>query len=231
MSRLLFLGLSLFAILAAPALAQAPAPEQGTRLGSRIPERDTPELAAQREAERVLQQFARCVVDRDGRRAAAVVQRARYGVEITQTDFAETRRSMTRCMTAAGGGAMGTSALVMVGAFAGELYRRGYSRLPALGAAPVPPPAAPGQVTTLTTLAFAACLIDRDPGAADSLVRSSVGSTDEQAAYAGLAGHYPSCLDAGSSLTLNRLTLRSALADQLYRRAIAGAAGAPSGTG
>jgi hypothetical protein len=90
----------------------------------------------------------------------------------------------------------------------------------------VPPGADPKEQAVRVTLGFADCLIDRSPLAVDLMVRSDARSAEKSQALAALSPLYGGRLDAGSKMSLNRLALRGAPSEQLYRRALAGGAGA-----
>jgi hypothetical protein len=213
-----------------PAHGQAPPPaDHEVPLGSRIPvplpTPDERERASLRASARILQAFAHCAVERNARLFAAIVAVPPVPVDNQARNalFARARSTMSFCLTRESQMTAGQS--VMIGAFAEQLYRRRFSSLPALGAANVPAADDPDSIPVRATLEFADCLIDRHAGGTDALVRTTVASDEEQAAFEALSVQYGNCLDTGSSLTLNRVVLRSALADQLYRRALAAAGG------
>lgn len=218
MFRLVILGLCVTLVAPpAPVAAQAPAPAPGVRLGTRIPvPEDTP---GQREAAQVLQRFARCLVNRDPDLAAAVVDPPHSNADTERlAQFRRASTPMSNCLTSASSMAAGHR--LMTGAFAEQLYRRRHPLLPVLGPAEsLTAMTNPDNAAFVATLDFANCLIDASAADADALVRSSIGSRQEAAALQALSGRYAACLNAGSTLVLNRLALRMALADQLYRRA------------
>lgn len=223
MLRLLSLGLLLIGLslaTATPAAAQAPAPEPGVRLGSRIPVNEEPETPSQREAAQTLQRFARCLVDRRADLAAAIVNPPHAHPDTVRlANFQRARTPMSRCLTTAA--QMSATLRLMTGAFAEQLYRKRFPSLPPLAAPqPLPRYTDSDDASFAATVAFANCLIDAAPETADALIRSAVGSDEEQAAYQVLAGKYQSCLDAGNTLVISRIALRTGIADQLYRRAL-----------
>lgn len=225
MFRLLSIGLFLIGLsLATATSAQAPAPEPGVRLGSRIPVNEEPETPSQREAARTLQRFARCLVDRRADLAAAIVNPPHANPDTVRlANFQRARTPMSRCLTSAA--QMSANHRLMTGAFAEQLYRKRFASLPPLAAPqPLPRYADAADESFAATVAFANCLIDASPEGADALARSAVGSDEERAAYQTLAGKYQSCLDAGNTLVISRVALRTAMADQLYRRALSGPA-------
>jgi hypothetical protein len=215
----------LLAMLAAPP-ADKPV-EMHTPIGSLIPRprEDIGETNVETQrATEVMQKFAKCVVGKQPVKTAAYVDPART---LPDTDrnarLAYFRREMSVCLGRLDGGQLQLSTNVMVGMLAEQLYLRRYPALPTLGSSAIPPAANEVQLATFTTLSFADCLIDRDSGAVDAAIRSTVNSAQEADAFRRISGSYAACLDAGSVLKLNRLALRTALAEQLYRRTIAGA--------
>jgi hypothetical protein len=65
---------------------------------------------------------------------------------------------------------------------------------------------------------MAACMADTDPKAILTLVGTTAGSEDENAAISGLSSSLTKCLSAGTRLDASRQALRAALADALYQR-------------
>ena len=129
---------------------------------------------------------------------------------------------MSNCLTSAA--RMTGNLRLLTGAFAEHLYRQRFSALPSLApAAPLAALTDPDDAPFIATAAFANCLIDSSPGFVDALIRSTVGSDRERDAYRALAGRYGDCLHSGDRLVMTRVALRTAMADQLYRRARAGA--------
>lgn len=229
--------MALAALVAAATLQAATAPPETARppekhkpLGSLVPRprepAETAELAA---AAVVLQKFADCVVEKEARAAAAAVDLPLHTPESYRAAQVQRMKNrMSICLGRQNGANMQAGMTLMVGAFAEQLYRRRFPSLPPLTPVTIPPASHPSQLAAAETRRFADCLIERDPKRIDALARSEVGSSEESAAFATLGGEYGTCLDAGSTLKINRLTLRFALADQLYRRALAGSAVAPA---
>lgn len=209
--------------------AAPPTPAPAAPLGSRIPVPVAGEEAdAQRESSQILQSWARCVVGRNPQLFEAMVAIPELpGTNAARMAlFARAHNVMDGCLFRAA--RMTANHWIMVGAFAEHLYRRRFDSLPPLVRVALPPETDPSDVALRTTLEFADCLIDRSAAGVDALSRASVGSGQERAAYAALAPFYTGCMDAGSSLTLSRTSLRAALADRIYRRALAAAAPAPT---
>ena len=177
----------------------------------------------QRRAARALQRLAQCFVDDYPRLAASIVDPPLSNTSNFRAELIENaREEMGRCLTVTrNGGQMITSDIVLLGAFAEQLYRRRFRELPSLGEMHLDPITHPDQVAIHTTFVFANCIIDRDAAAVDRLVRTTAGSNDEEAVLRALSPYYSGCLDVGSTLAVNRLSLRTSLADQLYRRALA----------
>ncbi|HEY0312614.1 MAG TPA: hypothetical protein VGC56_08980 [Allosphingosinicella sp.] len=206
-----------------------PAPaETRTPIGTRLPQPMPEEtLETQQRAVEVLQKFAGCVVDSEPLRAEAAVDLP-LGTpgNVRLAAFRRLDDRMSFCLGKLNGDRMNAGMSAFVGSFAGQLYRRKWATLPALGRSEVPPADESGERAVRTTLSFADCLIDRAPAAADALVRSNARSPEEATALAQLAPRYGSCLNAGTTLAASRLALRDALSGQLYRRALA--SGAPA---
>lgn len=227
MIALLVAALLLGPVQSASTRPSSPSDDTVAKTGSRVAKPakhgSNDQRGDREESARILQSFAGCMIGRKPAQLAAIVDPP-YGTP----DAERLRRikamesTMSLCLGDAGGGWMGSPYYLMVGAFAEQLYRRYFVRLPALGEVEVPPAVHPDQVPILETLRFANCLIDHDPNSVDVLVRSNAGSSVEAAKFDSLAPHYGVCLDAGSKLALNRQSLRAALAEHLYRRALAG---------
>jgi len=218
-------------MLAQIASAQAArTPARQVPPGSRIPvpaaiAPEEPE--SQRDAARMLQVFAGCAVTRNGPlfHELVMVPPLLPDPRILQAGFERARHDMAYCVYR--GMTLGTKQAVMIGAFAEQFYRRRFDSLPPLGPPSVLPAPTADDIPLHETLVFANCLIDRDGRAVDALVRTRVGSGGERTAFRALSPHYANCLDVGSTIQLSRVALRSALSDQLYRRALAAPAPAP----
>jgi hypothetical protein len=214
----------LLAMLAAPP-ADKPV-EKYTPIGSLIPrpreDIGETDVDTQRATE-VMQKFAKCVVGKQPVRTAAYVDPPRTLPNVDRNALLTYfRREMSVCLGRLDGGQLQLSTNIMVGMLAEQLYLRRYPALPKLGRSVIPPAADAEQLATFTTLSFADCLVDRDLDAVDAAIRSTVNSAAEADAFRRISGSFAVCLDAGSVLKLNRLALRTAIAEQLYRRAIAG---------
>ena len=220
-------------VLAALVAAQTATPDNPdsaaleTPIGTRLPrERQFPVIpdADSDKANEVLQEFSTCMVKKDPDLVASIVDPPLSNdLSFRPKLYARATRHMSRCLgSIVGGGQMSADQFVMTGALAGQLYVERFAKLPALASTRMPLLDPEDQATLITTLTFANCLIDRAPMWVDYLVRSNVGSDQELNAYKAIAPHYEVCLDTGTVLKLNRLSLRTALSDQLYRRALAG---------
>lgn len=218
------------ALALAGAQAAEPAearPELHKPLNSLVPRAVDPADASPTEMEAaaiVVQKFAACVVESEAKRAAAAIDLplgtpANYRA----AQIKRMNNRMSYCLGRQSGAKMQTSLTVMTGAFAEQLYRAKFRSLPALGHVAIPPADDPDAIADHTTRVFADCLIDKAPALVDGIVRTPAASPEEAAGFASLAGHSGACLDAGSTLKVNRMTLRLALAEQLYRRATIGA--------
>jgi hypothetical protein len=218
-----------FALALAGVQASEPAqprPERQKPLNSLVPRPVEPADTSTVEMEAaaiVVQKFAACVVEKEAKRAAAAIDLP-LG---TPADYraAQVKRMnyrMSYCLGRQSGAKMETSLDIMTGAFAEQLYRAKFPSVPALGSVAIPPVDDPDELAGHITRVFADCLIDKAPTLVDGIVRTKASSPEEAAGFASLAVHLGACLDAGSTLKVNRMTLRLALADQLYRRALAG---------
>lgn len=70
---------------------------------------------------------------------------------------------------------------------------------------------------------FAQCVTQANPAAVRSIIMSQVGSREEHAGVAALTPSLPSCLYKGQTLKVDRLVLRSRLAEALYPWSVAAA--------
>jgi len=216
--------------------AQAPAPAEPPAPPPQATRRADPATRRQEQRRRwqpaLLQRFARCFVeDNPGIAAEIVDPPLSAGAETRRIRLRRAQLPIDRCLSISLGrnhmfgmlisADIGVALPVLLGAFAEHLYARRFDALPPLAPADVPPVSNPEDAPAHFTYLFASCLIDRDAASVDRLVRSHVGSDEESAVFAALAGHYGGCLDQGSAMELNRITLRAALADQIYRRALA----------
>ncbi len=211
-----------------------PAPgERVTPTGTRVPGPPVGETSVETQrATQVLQKFAQCVVNRQPIATAAFVDPPRSFSETERNArLAYFKRDMSTCLGRLNGAQMALKANVMVGMLAEQLYLRKFPSLPSLGRSDIPPIVQANQIAVFTTLSLADCLIDRDAAAVDSALRSAVNSAPESDAFRRISAHYGTCLNAGSTLSLNRLALRTALAEQLYRRALAASPGVTAAVG
>ena len=120
---------------------------------------------------------------------------------------------------------MATSALIARGAAAEALYETQFAtpaaaRTPALGAAPLPRPAASGD-TVVAELAPMYLLVDcsapREPDLVRALLATEPRTPEEAAALTALYPAFRGCVPAGTQLTVDPRIMRSFFAEALYR--------------
>jgi hypothetical protein len=214
-----------------PALPKAPAPEEHTPLGSLISrpvpgqEADTLEF---RQAAVHVQKLSRCLVKYSAKGAAAIVEPPHFvGGKDRDLALGRSRALLSGCLgleASPGTGLKLTmSPPIFIGALAEQLYRKRFAALPALAKVAIPAPRDPSERDDAVMFKLADCVIDRNPGSADALLRTDVTSAEESAGFAALATDLSECIEEGAILSAKRLTLRTAIADRLYRRALAAA--------
>lgn len=227
------LGITDPPVLPGPVARKAESAKEAQRSNRRtqIPSVPNSDRLGSDETARALQRFASCFVKRYERNAAALVDPPLSTTSnFRRVLFRRAQGQMRDCVTIQRVSVLSTEQFVLLGAFAEQLYRKRFPSLPALGPINLPEMTHPDQISWDTALRFSNCLIDKDARTADRLVRSEVLSREEAASINTLSSYYSGCLNAGQTLKLNRLALRTTLADQMYRRASAGSAlSAPGG--
>jgi hypothetical protein len=222
-----------FAPAAGPTNTQTPAVARDERhfTGSRIPR--TIEIPVSTTASTDIgigfQTYSKCVVEKAPKLASNIVAPDPFvGGKARAPFLEEGKRKLEACMNSINGARLKSSPQVLVGALAEQLYRAKYPSLPPLGEVALTEPRYEELRSRYSLYVVANCVIGRNAQWVDYLIRSASGSPQEDASLKALSGDLGSCLDAGNTLQFNRLTLRTAFADQLYRRAIAGSADSSS---
>lgn len=185
------------------------------RLGMESSTRDTLPPADRAQAERVMRDFAQCVVRGDSATARTLLA--------TAVGSAEERALMIRIADSRKGclhqGRLRLKGNWMRGALAEQLYLRTYPSPVSSGAQPdAPAPAGSGDDKLRPYQAYAGCVVARNAPAADAVLRAEPGSAAEKAAYRDTMPTLSSCLAGGeeSKLAIDRTTLRGYLAEALY---------------
>ena len=225
MRRLLLLALP-FVGVAADATAQRTETDLGSRIGvpyrARIP--DNVGLAAADRGRLAMQQFASCILDRSGKGVAQA---------LTQSTEAAQNQALARLVGAEclDSGELRFKAGVMRAAIFTELYRRrtaggrtmmvsNYDLARSAGAT------GPDAVYWWL-MDFADCVVAKDRATASAFVVTSAVSDAETAALKTLTPSLGPCVTSNQQITLNRATIKGALAEALYRGA--GPSVAPQG--
>ncbi|MDQ2893598.1 MAG: hypothetical protein M3R64_11000 [Pseudomonadota bacterium] len=185
---------------------------------ARIP--DAPGLTVDDRARIAMAEFARCTVDR-----RAIAMRRVLSLPIEKLDGSVWMPlADTECLAS---GEMRFQPRIMRGALFSELVRRRAVETARGGAwtFPVMPydavaladPA--NRVTQLDAalLAFADCVVKRDPVGAQAVIVAPTATEAESVAIAALAPNLGPCLPAGQTIKLSRSILEGAVAEILYR--------------
>ena len=203
--------------------AVAPAQQRETDLGSligvpyraRIPDKNG--MSSADRGRVTMQQFAACVLDRSSR---AVGKALAEPTEQAQNNGLA-RLATSECLNS---GMITFQSSVMRGAIFTELYRRreqGKTGLPDV--AQVDLSRAADTPETLAVywwlMDFANCVTTRDRAAASGYVVAPVLAERETAALKSLTPALGPCVTANQQITLNRATIKGALAETLYRGA------------
>ncbi|MCU6452539.1 hypothetical protein LPN01_00435 [Sphingomonas sp. A2-49] len=165
-------------------------------------------------------EFARCTVDRQSARVTGIA--ARPADKIDGPSLA--RLADDECLSS---GELRFKPLLLRGALFVELYRRRNDararkvawQMPAVPFDPVvkTDPADATLSVQMALLAFAQCVVTRDPATASAVVMGPTASKTQNAAFAVLAPKLGSCLYDGQKITLSKLILEGALGEVLYR--------------
>nr|WP_295667160.1 hypothetical protein [Sphingomonas sp.] len=167
-----------------------------------------------------MSEFARCTVDRKSVRIAQLLRLPADKINgASMVPLAD-----DQCLSS---GEMKFNALLLRGALFVELYRR-RSAAEARGQAwrlPATPfdskasvsPSSNTDATHLGLLAFADCVVTRDPVTTRGLVKAPTTSKAQDAAFAVLSPNLGPCLLQGQKIKLGKMILEGALGEILYR--------------
>ena len=178
--------------------------------------------APQAEDQRVINDFARCVVKIRPRSVEAAIK--------TFPGSAEASNALGKVLDPAcmPDGEVNPDPILLRGGLYEALYEaefgtRGPLALPAglkvdyAQGSDLTKPAEAGQVVLRQ---FADCVVRANTGSAHRLVLSKVGSTEEEAAFDALAPTLGPCLQKDATIKVSRPVLRSLIAETLYRLSI-----------
>jgi hypothetical protein len=217
-----------------------PEPPIGSRIPAPIYQEESVDEATRAVALRVLDRMGDCVVKADPNGSMALLMTVPGSAESSrQLDLLRPR--LPTCLTEAARGTdlygtlkMQTNGNALKGAIAGSLYRLQFSARPPgslpkpTSVSPIAPPSSnPKDRKLVETFGFGQCLADRDPEAVRRLVLSKAGSGDEQAALSQLTSQMPACVTVGTTIKMDRNSLRGLLAQSLYRWSITAAQATP----
>lgn len=191
-----------YSLLAAAALA-------GSQPGGGIAD----EWRAGSDVDRMLGDFARCMVRGQPKRAHALLMMSPTAAESADRLLSWVAQR-SHCLRHRG--ALRMRPPVMRGAIAETLYLETFDRPP--GSGPLPTPAAPSSADPLLIpYEVTQCAAARDPVAADRLVRSKRRSPEEVEAVDRLKPALNACAKPGVRLDFNRTLIRSLMAEGLYK--------------
>ncbi|WP_314375571.1 hypothetical protein [Sphingomonas paucimobilis] len=222
MKPLLILALS-FASIATPAVAQRQM-EADTGSLAPVPRRarisDAPSVSEKDRGRITMAQFVRCTVDRKPTNVARITSLP--ADKLGGVEFA--KAADEDCLLA---GEIRFKPILMRGALFVELYRRRQAaeqrhiewRLPVVPFDVQTPvdPTNEELATQMALLAFAKCVIDRDPATARAVVMGPTVSKVQDTAINALVPNLGPCLPNGQKITLSRNILEGALGEVLYR--------------
>ena len=161
-------------------------------------------------AERRFREYVTCVVRGDPGRARALLQTTPESAEETEL----LRRVAVQRRGCLSGGMLRFGGARMRGLVAEMLYHSAFPGRPPAGD-PAAQVLASGSPQLLAH-DMARCVVRRDPPSAHLLLDTESGSAEERAAIAGLGAVMSSCFVPGSTLRVNRPTLRGLLAEALF---------------
>ena len=166
----------------------------------------------------VLHRSARCVVERARGAAGQLILAVPESAAAARIVNGAIRNRLDQCAWAW----IHINGVLLRGIIAEALYESEFPSAPAPGPwIPVEPIAWPRGHETAPQLAPAyelgRCVVAADPPAVHHLLATEPFSSDEETHLQALAPLLAPCLDAGSTIELNRETLRALLAESLYR--------------
>lgn len=230
-------------VLQGPAKAAPSIQAQETTTGSRVPVGvedlpftrslpdhlfDAPLSQSDRDSYAVAQKFGGCLVKADPTDSMDFVM-ASPGSKTSEAAKQKLMPRMSDCLSASvdqflsGQVSMTIQPTMVRGVIAEALYKLQFAGRPQptshVSAAPIIPAATvdPSNREEAIVYDFAQCVTESDPSAARSLVLSKIDSHEEQAAIAAITPSLSPCLYRGDTLKADRLTLRTRLAEALYR--------------
>ncbi|MET0179647.1 MAG: hypothetical protein ABW194_04075 [Novosphingobium sp.] len=223
--------LAVAALAASPAAAQLK-PEQQT--GSHI--RAQPTLVPKAEAGAVRKAFARCMYRSNPAGADALLRNSDpVTINFEGAGIPPKRLQAALGMSDCLGKQAGVNQLALGMKFEDGLLRamlqeEAYLSVQKAGVALAPRipgqrqfVAAPEKLGVARALAeFADCLAEKNPSAADRLLRTTPGTDEERAAAGTLAPTLGACLDQGQTLEFTPILIRAFAADGLWNRYVAG---------
>ena len=226
--------IGLAAFMAVPAAAQygsAPPPPPPTEPPRGAPAAPAAPAAATAPGE--LLRGAACAIGRDANSGTALLatvprspeERSQAGVIV---------RAAQRCLRMRE--PIATSAMTIRGAIAEALYEARFAtpaaaRMPALGVAPMPRPAANEEqiVAQLAPMyALTDCSLPRQPDLVRAVLATEPRSPEERAALAALHPTFAACVPPGTQLTYDPRVMRAFFAEALYRWSVVQRDGAAS---
>lgn len=196
--------LSFAVILSAAALGAPASAEQRPR-----PDRD----ATTPEEVRVFACFSNCVARFNPTRSRALLA-LDFRTEQYRRELAQLAQANTECLR--DGGRLGFGGVLFAGGLAESLLRRG-GALPGLSAFVAHDPARPAIAARDEIELMALCVVRASPGKVSALFQAAPTSYEEGEALRALMPDFNSCLSAGSSVRVNRLSSRAILALAAYR--------------
>jgi hypothetical protein len=210
--------------LAAPAVAQS-AYDKDTGTLISHPRRAEQADKKQSDDERgrdMMNQFARCIIDRSPEGVAAAIALAPG-----DDSSAFNRVASDECLDQ---GRMSFSPALLRGALFGELYRRqtkGVKNLsvkfppqPLDWSAPPSPESNTRARTNYFMLWMSDCVEKTNGAEMRTIVGAPVGSSAQETAYAAVIPSLGPCVPAGQKLAISRAMLEAAFAEYLYRSAV-----------
>lgn len=169
-----------------------------------------------------------CLIGRDAAAGNALLATGPYSPEERQ-EAVRALRAADRCVR--GRGSLATSPLVLRGALAETLYETQFAqppaaRTPPAAAAPFRPAAS--RQDMVATFALADCTAARQPDLVRALIATDPETEGEGTALQALNPVFGQCVTPGTSLNVDRGSIRAILAESLYRWAVVQRDGAAS---
>jgi hypothetical protein len=192
----------------------------------------TPASAAPSQWTVALYEAGRCIVERDRGTAQALMQS--LPLDESPAELGSLRGPARQCVE----GAEGATAFALRGAIAQALYLRDFRgrelrpiRAGQLVSFDIPVQASPRGSRTVELYRWADCVVRNDSEGTRRLLMSALGSSEEEAAIAGLADFMSSCLPTGTDLNVYVNEVRPVFAQSAYSSLYRYWTGQLSGTG